>query len=37
MMATFATLFFVPIVYSTLRAKHRTQPKDLETIEHYGK
>jgi multidrug efflux pump subunit AcrB len=37
MMATFATLFFVPIVYSTLRRKTPHATQDLETIEHYGK
>ncbi len=37
LMATFATLFFVPIVYSTLRRKTPHATQDLETIEHYGK
>jgi multidrug efflux pump subunit AcrB len=37
MMATFATLFFVPIVYSTLRRKMPHAPLDLESIENYGK
>jgi len=37
MMATLATLFFVPIVYSTLRHKTPHATQDLETIEHYGK
>jgi multidrug efflux pump subunit AcrB len=37
MVATFATLFFVPIVYSTLRRKAPHAPLDSESIEHYGK
>jgi multidrug efflux pump subunit AcrB len=37
LMATFATLFFVPIVYSTLRRKSPHAPLDLESIENYGK
>ena len=34
--ATFATLFFVPIVYSTLRRNAPHAPQDLESIDHYG-
>jgi hypothetical protein len=37
LVATFATLFFVPIVYSTLRRKTLHAPLDLESIEQYGK
>ncbi|HEX3999208.1 MAG TPA: efflux RND transporter permease subunit [Pirellulales bacterium] len=37
MMATFATLFFVPLVYSTLRKATPHATLDLESIEHYGK